>query len=228
LKSYVIHKDWNNSVLNLFKAGVLSREEVGDLFIAISEYQLNGTVNTSSEKALLLLMPLIEQFKRDEEKYQKKVERNRENGKNGGRPVKEEIEEKPVPIKPPKEKPPKPVSQFDDFYQAYPRKIGKQTALKAYDRALKSTTHDAIIKGLSKYKQDIKAKDTKPEYIKHPSSWLNAGCWDDDYTQAQKETINSKWESIYEAEKKKESNNNVPRAQSGFIQPHIPPSPSTW
>ena len=179
MKSYVIHKDWNNSVLKLFKAGVLSREEVGDLFIAISEYQLNGTVNTSSEKALLLLMPLIEQFKRDEEKYQKKVERNRENGKSGGRPAKEEIQEKP--IKPPKEKPPKPVSQFDDFYQAYPRKIGKQTALKAYDRALKSTTHDAIMQGVLKYKNDIASKKITPEYIKHPSSWLNAGCWDDDY-----------------------------------------------
>ncbi|CAB4139579.1 hypothetical protein UFOVP338_58 [uncultured Caudovirales phage] len=182
MKSYVIHKDWNNSVLNLFKAGVLSCEEVGDLFIGISEYQLNGIVKTSSQKALLVLMPLIEQFKRDEEKYQKKVERNRENGKSGGRPIKEEIEEKPAVVKPIRKPPPKIVTQFDDFYQAYPRKIGKQTALKAYDRALKSTTHDAIMQGVLKYKNDIASKKTTPEYIKHPSSWLNAGCWDDDYT----------------------------------------------
>lgn len=182
MKSYVIHKDWNNSVLNLFKAGVLSRQEVGDLFIAISEYQLNGTVNTSSEKALLVLMPLIEQFKRDEEKYQKKVDRNRENGKNGGRPIKEEIKEKPAVAKPIRQTIAKPISQFDDFYQAYPRKTGKQTALKAYDRALKSTTHDEIMQGVLKYKNDIASKKTTPEYIKHPSSWLNAGCWDDDYT----------------------------------------------
>lgn len=119
------------------------------------------------------------------------------------------------------------MNQFNEFYQAYPKKVAKQTALKAYEKALKITTHDKIMEGVERYKKHIQANKTEPQFIAMPATWLNGGRWDDDFAEKQNLTINQKWASIYEAEKKKESN-NVPRTQSNFIPPPIPPTLSTW
>ena len=87
MKSYIIHKDWTLTVSQFIKKGILTHEEAGILLEAIFDYQLYGEIEESLDgKILLLLMPLIDQFRRDEEKYHKKVERNRENGSKGGRP----------------------------------------------------------------------------------------------------------------------------------------------
>ena len=99
MKSYIIHKDWTLTASQFIKKGVLSHEEAGILLEAIFDYQLYGTVDELlSDKVLLVLMPLIDQFRRDEEKYNEKVERNKKNGIKGGRPPKEEkaIEKPPV------------------------------------------------------------------------------------------------------------------------------------
>lgn len=103
MKSYIIHKDWTLTASQFIKKGVLSHEEAGILLEAIFDYQLYGTVDELlSDKVLLVLMPLIDQFRRDEEKYNEKVERNKKNGIKGGRPPKEEkaIEKPPVELVP--------------------------------------------------------------------------------------------------------------------------------
>lgn len=71
--------------------------------------------------------------------------------------------------------------QFDLFYSAYPIHKGKQKALIAYKNALKKTSHELIMQGLEAYLADIKKKNTEDKYIKHPSTWLNQGCWMDEY-----------------------------------------------
>jgi len=86
-----------------------------------------------------------------------------------------------VPKVPKAPKPPKEPCLFEDFYTLYPRKEAKQNALKAYQKAVKQVSHEAIIEGVSKYKQQIDAKQTEKQYIKQPATWLNQGCWDDDY-----------------------------------------------
>jgi hypothetical protein len=72
-------------------------------------------------------------------------------------------------------------SFFEDFYNLYPKKIGRQTAIKAYEKAVKKTTHEIIMQGLARYKKHISEKNTETQFIKHPATWLNGGCWDDDY-----------------------------------------------
>ena len=73
LGAFVLYKDWSLSILNMMDNGELSCEEVGDLFIAISEYQLNGVVlDDISDKTRKLLIPLVEQFKKDEAKFLKR------------------------------------------------------------------------------------------------------------------------------------------------------------
>jgi hypothetical protein len=71
-----------------------------------------------------------------------------------------------------------PSMEFDTFWAQYPRKVGKQAAIKAYARSLKLTTPDKIIAGVKLLKTETVGKDA--DFIPHPASWLNAGRWDDE------------------------------------------------
>jgi hypothetical protein len=71
------------------------------------------------------------------------------------------------------------VNGFDDFWKAYPRKIGKGAARRAYEKALGLTDAETIWYGARAYKTAVESDD--PRYVKHPSTWLNAECWDDEY-----------------------------------------------
>lgn len=68
------------------------------------------------------------------------------------------------------------------FWLAYPRKIGKKAAEKAFLRAMKETTLEVILAALAKQKP----KWTDPKYIPHPATWLNQGRWDDETEPKQK------------------------------------------
>lgn len=97
MKSYILHKDWSLTVSQFIKNGILSHEELGMLLEAIFDYQLNGEINKNlSNTVSLVFLPLVDQFRRDEEKYSERVERNKENGSKGGRPSKEKHNEKPL------------------------------------------------------------------------------------------------------------------------------------
>ena len=66
----------------------------------------------------------------------------------------------------------------------------KKYALKCYDKAIQEGANpDDIIKGSKNYALYCKQKETPQEYIKHPSTWLNKGCWDDEYELKKEETI---------------------------------------
>lgn len=68
---------------------------------------------------------------------------------------------------------------FDAFWSMYPRKIGKRTAQAAYERALKRATADDILAALQ---QQIPTW-TDPQYIPHPTTWLNRDGWNDQPNQ---------------------------------------------
>jgi len=63
---------------------------------------------------------------------------------------------------------------FEGFWAAYPRKIGKAAARRAWDKAMRVTTPDVIGAALraAEWPED-------PQYIPHPATWLNQGRWDD-------------------------------------------------
>ena len=82
-QGYVMYKAWNPVIRNLPEAAA------GQLFHAIAEYQ-DGEEPQIDDPMLCALFTMIRQtFEADEEKYQRMVERNRENGQKGGRPRKE-------------------------------------------------------------------------------------------------------------------------------------------
>jgi hypothetical protein len=71
----------------------------------------------------------------------------------------------------------------DQFWRNYPRKTEKKAALAKLDAIRKSGTvrWAAVIGGLLRFVHHCKAQRTEERYMKHPTTWLNRGCWDDEY-----------------------------------------------
>ncbi|MCD8052076.1 MAG: DnaD domain protein [Clostridiales bacterium] len=90
-KSFVVYQDWKR----LFKR--LSKEQKGDIFDAMFDYQESGQPYDGDDVAVGVAFDAMQiVFDRDDEKYQEQCRRNAENGKKGGRPRKTApVEEKP-------------------------------------------------------------------------------------------------------------------------------------
>jgi len=67
---------------------------------------------------------------------------------------------------------------FAEFWERYPRRIGKAAARKAYAKALKAGTHDDIMFGLSQQMPSLASREQ--QYIPHPSTWLTQERWNDE------------------------------------------------
>lgn len=72
---------------------------------------------------------------------------------------------------------PAPDDGFQRFWAAYPRKQHKKPARKAYAEALRDATAEELLAGAVRYRDDPNRED---EFTKLPTTWLNAGCWEDD------------------------------------------------
>lgn len=66
----------------------------------------------------------------------------------------------------------------DQFWKAFPRKTEKLAAMKKLAVVRKSgvVTFEDLMAGVKRY-ADL---GTEPQYTKHPTTWLNAGCWADE------------------------------------------------
>lgn len=71
------------------------------------------------------------------------------------------------------------VEIFDRFWQAYPRRVEKRAALNAFERVVLKDKVDPerIIAAAVAYRDDPNRVD---RYTKHPTTWLNQGCWEDE------------------------------------------------
>ena len=79
-KSFILHKD------SLFVLNEMTNEQAGKFIKSIFEYQISGKLPPLDFGLKMAVSPFINQFKRDQEKYQNIVERNKNNGSKGGRP----------------------------------------------------------------------------------------------------------------------------------------------
>lgn len=69
-------------------------------------------------------------------------------------------------------------ADFAEFWRAFPRRVGKLAAQKAYVKARRSgVTQATLLEGIAHY---IKGKPQYADYC-HPTTWLNQGRWDDEY-----------------------------------------------
>ena len=73
-------------------------------------------------------------------------------------------------------------ADFEKVWEAYPLKKEKKRAQLAYKKALSDASHERIMEGVMRYKAD---PTRDPKFTKHFSTWLNAGCWDDETSEQQ-------------------------------------------
>ena len=78
----------------------------------------------------------------------------------------------------PSEKPTKPGNEnFDRFWEAYPKKVGKEAARKAFLKV--KAPFDKILKAVADQKQSDQWRTENGRFIPNPATWLNQGRWDD-------------------------------------------------
>jgi len=71
------------------------------------------------------------------------------------------------------------IDNFEIFWKAYPRKTNKGFAKRVFEKLKPSD--DLLKKMLSALAQQEKSEQWKnPQYIPHPSSWLNGERWEDE------------------------------------------------
>ena len=73
-------------------------------------------------------------------------------------------------------------TDFDRWYEAYPRKVGKDAARPVFERVVKSGKASVaeLIAGAERYAADRAGED--PQFTKYPKTWLNGGHWADEPT----------------------------------------------
>jgi hypothetical protein len=68
---------------------------------------------------------------------------------------------------------------FEEFWVAYPRKVAKSVARKAWAKLTEEQQLSAA-KAIFNHCQYWKAKETALEFIPHPATWINQERWEDE------------------------------------------------
>lgn len=75
---------------------------------------------------------------------------------------------------------------FEEWWQHYPRKVGKRKALNEWQRATKRITNAELIQATKQLAAFHAQEQTDPQYIKHPQGWLSRDGWEDELTPTRK------------------------------------------
>lgn len=73
---------------------------------------------------------------------------------------------------------------FDEFWKAYPKKVGKEAARKAWVKAKGKPSVLEIIAALDKQKNSEQWKRNSGQFIPNPATWLNQGRWADEVVES--------------------------------------------
>lgn len=69
----------------------------------------------------------------------------------------------------------------EQIYQAYPKRIGKQDALRAIKAVIKRDSPQAVLDATICYAKAVAEwKPDDQKFVPHPSTWFNRGSYDDD------------------------------------------------
>ena len=89
---------------------------------------------------------------------------------------------------------------FDDWWKIYPRKKSKAKALSIWKSKQLYLQSDSLIEKLQNQVNNCSSMNCEKQYIKHPTTYLNAGAWDDDI-----EPIENNYGNSYNQNKRKET-----------------------
>lgn len=129
----------------------------------------NGTV-TSANATVLQRNDIIDKEKEIEEDKEKdtEIENNTNDHQNDHRKTSNKAYE----------------AEFEQVWERYPKKQGKQNALKAFIKARKEgVSLDEISDGVDRY--SISVKYTDMQYVKQGSTWFTQRRWEDKYYLSQ-------------------------------------------
>jgi hypothetical protein len=72
-------------------------------------------------------------------------------------------------------------ADFDEFWRVYPRRVGKQDALKAWNKLRPDADFlSRMLSALERQKKTPAWQKDQGQYIPHPATWLNGRRWEDD------------------------------------------------
>ena len=72
---------------------------------------------------------------------------------------------------------------FSSFWEAYPKKVGKAPALKAFLKLdVSRAMVDRMVAAIEEQAQSRQWREKNGEYIPHPEKWLNDARWEDEGT----------------------------------------------
>lgn len=81
-------------------------------------------------------------------------------------------------------KPPK--GDFEEFWSAFPKKVGKQAAKKAFEKV--KVPLETLLTAIEQQKRSAQWSKDNGQFIPNPATWLNQGRWDDEMPPAGKYT----------------------------------------
>ena len=179
---------------------LLTDEQRGRLLMALIDYSESGVVPELDGISMMAFSFIQSQMDRDSKKYENRCSSNRENGKKGGRPKKEnDSEENPKnplgfeEIEKKTKNPKKPIkiknkdkdinentmckseadALFERVWKLYPQKRGKGKVSDANKRRLLDIGFDELSRAIDRYKADLALDDwRKPQ---NGSTFFNSG-----------------------------------------------------
>jgi hypothetical protein len=91
---------------------------------------------------------------------------------------------------------------FAAFWAAYPRRVGKDAARKAFDRRRSDVTLDAVLAALALQTASQQWQRDGGRYVPHPATWLNQGRWQDEVDTSGSGLSSDEWEAAAEIRRK--------------------------
>ena len=86
---------------------------------------------------------------------------------------------------------------FAQFWEVYPRKVGKQAARKAFDKVPVSV-YQKLVPAVEAQKFGYQWTKEDGRYIPNPATWLNQGRWDDEVQPEPIQTTNPFLKMLWE------------------------------
>lgn len=201
--SFVFYNDWAEVLKKL------PADEVKNVILALAEYSESGKLPDISPIADIAFTAFKQTIDRDTEKWENVCKRNAENIKKRWEKNSDtknttaydrtksytkntDSDNEPVPdseIDIKNNIPPTPSKGagegFDEFWKAYPKKVAKTQALKAWSK-LKPNEEllNVILSALKREKQSFQWRKDNGQFIPYPATWLNGRRWEDDLKQS--------------------------------------------
>lgn len=165
------------------------KEMQADFLMAICDYALNGTEPDLSgvPNALFRLVKpyldksrvLSDNGKVGRKQIESKSEANAKQIESKSEPKEERRKKKEesknvesTPHSPPKG------DAFEEFWAAYPKKVGKKSAKKAFEKV--KVPLETLVSAIRRQECSSQWSRDDGQYIPNPTTWLNQGRWEDE------------------------------------------------